>query len=811
MPSVTITIPLTRAQQIDRIFLCGLITRQVITEEAIDTALDQRAAYPDEPTLSDILLATGVISLEERRRFTASIQYILQVESTGNTERQIQDILARLLSKVLPFIENSRCHAWLGGEEYPNPNDSFMTTAVNPVQDIQLLRPLYSGGLGQVWLAHDERLKRDVAVKVILPRIRNDEAAQRRFRKESQISAQLQHSNIIPVYQGGEFDLLGNDFDNPGKSPEESGANPFYTTRIVSGQSLTKYAERIHSRWHGRIPHGDLNNLLAIFLKICDAVAYAHSRGVVHCDLKPDNVVVGEFGEVFVLDWGLANVLAADCADYSHLRVESSGIRSNASEEMIIGSLPYMSPEQLRGQHARVDRSSDVYALGGILFHLLTGGDPYQPQVKETAKDFLTRLTPLPLPSAHTRKRWIPPALDAICQMALARRKEERYNNASLLADDVRRWIGFEPVRAKAEGTFERLARFSLRNRFLTLSMMATMVLGTLLAMVFFTHYLTIAEARSKFEVRKMFDQTRAAQRYLQTNIQWLDDEATSLGETPPVRNFIQAAARDPEKVDKQLRNDFERVLSTLLRGANDTGRIDAYVQSGRIVRVGQFVRYAHGADIDINSQVVVPDLAHQNMVSFALRTPKGRSYLGPMSFQNSVDNGDGAVEATVELFSPVYSDSGPIGALEFELSFTAILDQLADQIRSPGQILTVFDTNGSVLLQRSDSPIGPVDSNWTSHSTAVRYLLDVDSTSPITIPIPGRPDRLLVVGKLTPFSQRVTQSMGIALEVSRQELGWDSPSTHLLVPLVILAVATVLLTIFVFLGRLLIFARDRG
>src|SRR5262249_35599356 len=152
-------------------------------------------------------------------------------------------------------------------------------------------QPRGQGGMGRVWLAHDDRLGRSVALKEMRPEARADESARRRFLVEAQVTSQLQHPGIVPVYE---------------MQPREDGSGPFYTMRYVEGQTLAQAVEQFHANRErsGRADPVRLRDLLGAVVQVCQTVAYAHARGVVHCDLKPSNVVLGPYGEVLVLDWG---------------------------------------------------------------------------------------------------------------------------------------------------------------------------------------------------------------------------------------------------------------------------------------------------------------------------------------------------------------------------------------------------------------------------------------------------------------------------------------------------------------------------
>ncbi|MEE8468086.1 MAG: serine/threonine-protein kinase, partial [Planctomycetota bacterium] len=231
----------------------------------------------------------------------------------------------------------------------------------------QLLGEIARGGMGTVFKGHDQDLGRDVALKVLHKKLSEDPAILQRFVEEAQIGGQLQHPGIVPVYELG---LMADD-------------RPFFTMKLVKGRTL---ADLLKAR---KSPDEDRHRLLSIFEQICQTLAYAHSKGVIHRDLKPANVMVGAFGEVQVVDWGLAKVLGTGRRDDSELDEDASQISvietvrstdTDGSASMagsVLGTPAYMPPEQAQGNVEELDERADVFALGAVLMTILTGQPPY--------------------------------------------------------------------------------------------------------------------------------------------------------------------------------------------------------------------------------------------------------------------------------------------------------------------------------------------------------------------------------------------------------------------------------------------------
>ena len=219
-------------------------------------------------------------------------------------------------------------------------------------------RRIGEGGMGVVLEGVDDQVGRNVAVKVLRRGLSRHAEFLDRFLQEARIGGRLEHPGIVPVYEVGDDESRGH----------------YFTMRLVDGTTLTDLLAGRESA------AADLHRFLSIFEQVCHAIAYAHARGVVHRDLKPSNILVGPFGEVQVLDWGLAKGIVA--TSHQERSVHGDEVASGRSDMTragsVLGTPAYMSPEQARGDHAAVDQRSDVFTLGGILCEILTGAPPYE-------------------------------------------------------------------------------------------------------------------------------------------------------------------------------------------------------------------------------------------------------------------------------------------------------------------------------------------------------------------------------------------------------------------------------------------------
>ena len=301
----------------------------------------------------------------------------------------------------------------------------------------RIIEELARGGMGTVYLAEDTELDRRVAIKVLTTPEANNDLRERMIR-EAQIIARLEHPGIVPVHDVGVL-------------PD---GRVFYAMKYVRGSRLDEYAAQVES----------IKDRLRKFQAACDAVAFAHAHGVIHRDLKPQNIMIGLFGEVLVLDWGVAKILGKRntvvSVEADPLLLPKTGI--DTSHGTIIGTRDYMSPEQARGEIDSLDERSDVYSLGAVLYFLLTNQSP-----------------------SSARPRTINPKVskpaEAICLKAMSPEMNARYATAAEMSRDVGQLLDAEPVSAYRESVAEKVGRWAGKNRFLILLVLAYLVMRIIL------------------------------------------------------------------------------------------------------------------------------------------------------------------------------------------------------------------------------------------------------------------------------------------------------------------------------------------
>ncbi|MFI5209839.1 MAG: serine/threonine-protein kinase [Gemmatimonadales bacterium] len=304
-----------------------------------------------------------------------------------------------------------------------------------------VVRELGRGGMGTVYLAHDKVLLRDVALKVSNA-ASDDPSLEARMQTEAHVLARLEHPGIVPIHDVGTL----------------ADGRLYYVMKLVRGRTLEGYlSDRL-----------DLPERLRVFERVCEPVAFAHAHGVVHRDLKPGNVMVGSFGEVLVMDWGVAKVLQEGQAS-PPATPSPAAPHGSTDPGTVLGTRGFMSPEQARGRVDLTDQRSDVYALGAMLFWLLTGEEPLD--ATEAAE-----------PLGGDRLGQVPRRLRAICLTAAATDAADRYPGVAELVADVARFRAGQSVTAYHETVLDRGVRLLGTYRVPVLLVLAYLVMRVLVA-----------------------------------------------------------------------------------------------------------------------------------------------------------------------------------------------------------------------------------------------------------------------------------------------------------------------------------------
>jgi eukaryotic-like serine/threonine-protein kinase len=320
------------------------------------------------------------------------------------------------------------------------------------------------GGIGIVQIGDDPQLPRTVAVKRLKSRKRPDPNAREQFLAEANITALLEHPGVVPIYRVG----------------ADSVGNPYYAMRLLQGETLAEAIERYHqSNPTVRFPrtNPEFRRLLRSLIGVCDTIAFAHGRQIIHRDVKPENIMLGKFNETLVLDWGLAQRLAQDAPEAEGTAELTAPVNvCPPSPQNIKGSPAFMSPEQASGSQT-VGKATDIYSLGATLYVLLTGKSPFD---GASPWEIIAKVKSQALAPPKKIRRDVPDALAAICTKAMARAPQNRYQSAGAIREDLERWLADEPITAMKASVTEQISRAAKRHRSLVVGSVVALLLGAI-------------------------------------------------------------------------------------------------------------------------------------------------------------------------------------------------------------------------------------------------------------------------------------------------------------------------------------------
>jgi serine/threonine protein kinase/tetratricopeptide (TPR) repeat protein len=458
-----------------------------------------------------------------------------------------------------------------------NRTNAMIESSARAVSDVpiprahrfRVIRPLATGGLGEVFVAHDEELRREVALKLIQEQHAHDTDSRNRFLFEAEITSRLEHPGVIPVY---------------GLGVNEKG-RPYYAMRFIRGESLKESIARFHRADGPNREPGErslaLRELLGRFINVCNTIAYAHGRGVLHRDLKPANVMLGDYGETLVVDWGLAKITGRpDGEPQAEEGIQGPEPRTSLNstkQGSWLGTPAFMSPEQAAGRIDLLGPASDVYSLGATLYNLLTGKSAFDGTDVTTV---LSQVQEGTFPSPRSVEPSIDRALEAVCLKAMAHKPENRYASCRALADDVERWAADLPVSAWREPFGRRVRRWGKQNR-TTVTAAAVAMLASVVGLA----AVLIVQTQAKAELsHSLFREMKANASLAEANLELerskdavqarydLAVEAIGTFHTGVSEDFLMKEDQFKELRDRLLRSasDFYGKLGALLGRESD-------------------------------------------------------------------------------------------------------------------------------------------------------------------------------------------------------------------------------------------------
>jgi serine/threonine protein kinase len=554
--------------------------------------------------------------------------------TSDEADRAKEESGQTLRSPLPPPQPEETLHTPLGGKAASEADPGERLT-LESASRYRLDREFGRGGQSVIMLAYDEHIGREVAFKQLLPERRAESASStlgNRFLREARVTAQLEHPSIVPVHEVG----------------RRADGSLYYTQKLVRGRTLRAALEACGSL-------EDRLRLLPNLLAVCQATAYAHGRGVIHRDLKPENVMVGEFGETVVLDWGLARSRKELTPDApAPERPVQSLLELNVERTQtgtLLGTPAYMSPEQAVGDIAGVDERSDVWSLGVMLFEMIAGRRPFE---GATASEVLRQVATGSIPRLRDLSPNAPAELRAIAEHALERDPSHRYRDAGALAAELSAWFSGGRISAYDYSAWELLRRFVARNRALS-TIAAT-------ALVLISAGIVVGSERERRAVRahlhEMYE--RDAQVLANEVNRTLVDKLDSL--------TLAASTLRLGELDPEARQQALLLIYRETRSADVVGLFDA--QSAPL---GEFVRFDHLEGELANEHEVVNDTALA-------------AYTGHVPLAGALQAG----LAIGHVYMLPDAQGKPVPRLVLAVAMTNVPQQAVAQFREDGWVLAV-------------------------------------------------------------------------------------------------------------------------
>ena len=593
------------------------------------------------------------------------------------------------------------------------------------IEDYEGLSAIGIGGVGAVFSAHEPGLNREVALKILRPQYRNKAERIEWFIREARATAQIDHPNIPPVHRLGVFDDVG----------------VYFTMKRVEGETLRVILRKLNEDKEGYRRTYTLHRLLEIFIGACNGVAFAHSHGILHCDLKPGNLMVGDYGEVLVMDWGMARYRAdldqGGAGSKMDLDLEceldSAPPDPPSESKVVLGGTPaFMPPEQLTGEVTEPTEAADVYGLGAILYTMLTWKtapiDTTLPSEEVMRRAVAGRI--VPPRKAAPRAALVPLELEAICRKAMARDYHKRYAKVSDLLRDIRNYLDGYPVEVYSPTPLYRLTKLIRRHPLIPSTLMAAAL--TWAGYFGFTHFSNLSQSSSFINLAE-YNYTQAK-----------NYNALALRTFNLLKERSEATMSDGRERD--LENELFRLISEQENGYNSALEfISRATELGlREAAVNRMCR-----DIFKSSLIFYLRIENYSTLQRFLRQVRAR-WRGIF---------DRAMEQDAELAALVNKIDNRIGTL------------LIRGTEHPGRRMTIRDTSGKIVWFGSSidggtpgSPAANLPIGDVSHSfelPAGNYLLDISLpsgvkvTAPVTIPVAGSSSVELAIPDTFPSNVR--------------------------------------------------------
>jgi len=530
-------------QEIDFALATALIQGRHLSERRLRAVLRGWTSFGSR-SLCQFLQQTGVLAREELAAVQQNVLNRLAELQAHASWDQCRRSVARRTSWLLDHLDpGGQVAKLLGVSQIPKMAAGSETRSY--LAEYRLIRKLGQGGLGTVWLAVELGLNRYVAIKEISEGISQNATTIARFKREAEITGHLDHPGIVPVH------LLGQN---------SADGRQFYVMRFLGNRTLHDALREYHDlSERGHAQPVAFHQLITAFVGVCHAIAYAHSRGIIHRDLKPQNIALDDFGQVIVLDWGLARRLGqeapAACLLPSTGAVPAATSSGTAEPDdmdvtlagQVMGTPLYMAPEQAAGRLDEIDERTDVYGLGAILFAILTGYAPHEMSHESLTatgptSSLLDLIVDRPLTRPRQLRAKVSRPLEAICLKALQRDRHLRYASVTDLAEDLQRWMANEPITALKDSSLVRARRWIHSHPWLFrwITFVSVLLVAATVTVAAAT-YQRVAAA-THLRIQTALDDTRELKSHLAFHIESLVGNVRFMSTVPPLQEILIAA-----------------------------------------------------------------------------------------------------------------------------------------------------------------------------------------------------------------------------------------------------------------------------
>jgi tRNA A-37 threonylcarbamoyl transferase component Bud32/tetratricopeptide (TPR) repeat protein len=567
--------PLRRASLIELVFIDQ---EYAIKAQSAAKVEDYLGEFPELETDPDLFLGlvTREFRLRVRRGETPSPEeYLSRFPHLG--DRIEGRLKAEAFPPPRPPGESTIDLALVPAEPHQWAEPTALPTEEDPRYD--QLRFHARGGLGDVYRGRDVELSREVALKRIRLEYSSESRVRRRFLREARLTARLSHPGVVPIH--------GLIWDRHGQ--------PWYVMRFVEGRTLARAIDDYHNPSATAPDDRPLafRELLTRFVAVCDAIAFAHSRDVVHRDLKPANVILGEYGETIVLDWGLATTTLTPLADQppDHLAPPLAHEAEPLTHDgHALGTPAYMSPEQAKGLPAMNRPASDIYGLGAILYKILAGRSTFEGQ---SWPSFREKIILGHYPPPRQLKPEVPRPLEAICRKAMALEPAQRYETARDLARDLERWLADEPVTAHREPWTLRAGRWARKHRTAVTTAASTALVAAFLIGLFaqtIRDRTRRADADGQATLARV-ESLEAEARRIPDPARWSEVIAEAIAEARRARSQLESGGgSDGLKTRARVKlADLEEALRVVQRDRQMVNALDEARLQGANIKDGKF------------------------------------------------------------------------------------------------------------------------------------------------------------------------------------------------------------------------------